>query len=761
MSVERGSSTIEVAAIQAPQDRYDVAILGGGLAGLTLAIQLKQTRPETSVLVLEKREGPAPLAAFKVGESTVPSGAHYFAEVVGMRDHLLNEQLRKCGLRFFLPHDGNRDITQRAEVGPATYPPHDNYQVDRGLFENKLAARARSLGAQIAQGARVREVTLGGDAHTIDFELFGNPARTSARWVVDAAGRAAFMKRKLGLSADCGHHINSSWFRLSGGLDLEDWGRNDPAWMGFMAQPGLRKFSTNHLLGEGYWVWLIPLSTGPISIGVCADPRYHPFDEMKDFESLLDWFRRHEPPLAASLENRLEDVEDFLRVQDFAYGVQQTYSPERWSLVGEAAAFADPFYSPGSDFICYGNTFTTDLVTRDLAGEDISERIDFYNDLYQRAFEHVVSRYRDTYPVFGNAGVCRNLLNWDLYSNHIGLVMLCIKNKLTDLEFMKSVDDDLNRLFRLNINMHKLFRDWNELEQLDASGIKFFPMVLQGLTGIVQEFPNDDALREQIRAHVRNSEAIAVNMFEEASRALAERPERDRPINPYVVGLDPERWEADGLFEGPGLSFEEAQRIVFPFDPAAMAAAGAGGPPPGFPPGGPPPGFPPGGPPPGFPPGGPPPGFPPGGPPPGFGGGPPPGFPPGGPPPGFPPGGPPPGFPPGGPPPGFPPGGPPPGFGGPPPGFPPGGPPPGFPPGGPPPGFPPGGPPPGFPPGSGPPPGFPPGGPPPGFPPGGPPPGFPPGGPPPGFPPGGGAPPEGQPDGPQPGTDEPPNEEES
>ena len=72
------------------------------LAGLTLAIELKRTRPETSVLVLEKREGPAPLAAFKVGESTVPSGAHYFRDVVGLRDHLTDKHLRKCGLRYWM-----------------------------------------------------------------------------------------------------------------------------------------------------------------------------------------------------------------------------------------------------------------------------------------------------------------------------------------------------------------------------------------------------------------------------------------------------------------------------------------------------------------------------------------------------------------------------------------------------------------------------------------------------------------------------------
>ena len=54
-----------------PADSYDVAILGGGLAGLTLGIQLKQARPETSIFIAEKRKGPAPEAAFKVGESTV------------------------------------------------------------------------------------------------------------------------------------------------------------------------------------------------------------------------------------------------------------------------------------------------------------------------------------------------------------------------------------------------------------------------------------------------------------------------------------------------------------------------------------------------------------------------------------------------------------------------------------------------------------------------------------------------------------------
>src|ERR1700761_2238801 len=97
---ERSASMAEMKAIRFPRDRYDVVIMGGGLAGLAMANQLMLARPQTSLLVFDKRADPAPEAAFKVGESSVEIGAHYYRSAVGMADHLDETQLRKPGLRF-------------------------------------------------------------------------------------------------------------------------------------------------------------------------------------------------------------------------------------------------------------------------------------------------------------------------------------------------------------------------------------------------------------------------------------------------------------------------------------------------------------------------------------------------------------------------------------------------------------------------------------------------------------------------------------
>ena len=54
---------------------YDVVVMGGGLAGLSLARQILRRRPETTVLVLERMAHPVPEAAHFSGRPLIAEQA--------------------------------------------------------------------------------------------------------------------------------------------------------------------------------------------------------------------------------------------------------------------------------------------------------------------------------------------------------------------------------------------------------------------------------------------------------------------------------------------------------------------------------------------------------------------------------------------------------------------------------------------------------------------------------------------------------------
>src|SRR3989441_10310629 len=93
-------------------DRYDVAVVGGGLAGASLARQLSLEAPAVRGLVVEKRAHPVPEAAFKDGEATVEIGAHYFRSILALEPRLRADQLQKLDLRYFFTHAATVSIAR-------------------------------------------------------------------------------------------------------------------------------------------------------------------------------------------------------------------------------------------------------------------------------------------------------------------------------------------------------------------------------------------------------------------------------------------------------------------------------------------------------------------------------------------------------------------------------------------------------------------------------------------------------------------------
>src|SRR5229473_6735876 len=88
--------------------QYDVAILGAGIAGLTLARQLLMYTDKRVVLLEKRSHVPPPHQ--KVGESNVQVQGYYLSKIMDLEDYLFREHLMKYNLRFYWKTPG-RDNT--------------------------------------------------------------------------------------------------------------------------------------------------------------------------------------------------------------------------------------------------------------------------------------------------------------------------------------------------------------------------------------------------------------------------------------------------------------------------------------------------------------------------------------------------------------------------------------------------------------------------------------------------------------------------
>jgi flavin-dependent dehydrogenase len=449
----------------APAD-HDLAIIGGGVAALTLALELRRTRPDTRILIIEPHEHPVPEITHTVGESTVEIAAQYLRDRLELADHLNTSQLRKMGLRMFFSHDGNTDIVQRMELGSSSFTPQVTYQIDRARLENELNRRCRSEGVDITSG-RVTSVELGlGDRpHTLSVQQGDATSSTTTRWVVDASGRNRALPRQLELKRANEHHCNAVWLRVATEIDIGQWS-DDAGWQARLVE-GDRAMSTNHLMGEGYWVWLIRLASGATSVGIVADPAFHSFNDFNTLAKAQSWLTEHEPQCAAVLAQHKHLIKDFRVMKNYSHGSTKVYdAQDRWCLTGDAGVFLDPLYSSGLDLVAIGNGLITDMISRELDGENVIARSSINDSLFRSLTDMWLNIYRNQYKLMGSAAVMAAKVIWDIafYWGFLGLMY-------SNGRFVSVADDPgvvphLEGLIELSNRMQLFFREWAAVESV-------------------------------------------------------------------------------------------------------------------------------------------------------------------------------------------------------------------------------------------------------------------------------------------------------
>ncbi len=293
-----------------PAVDFDVIVAGAGPAGSTASTLLAQQGHR--VLMIERCRHPR----FHIGESMLPFSTPLF-ERLGIKLEAHDYQ-RKDGAEFI--DEGTGQSVRFALNGQ--YQP---YQVERDRFDHMLAKNAVAQGVRLQQEETVRTVHVGETMVQVETDR----QRYTARYLVDATGRSAFMGRQsrsirriegLGCFALYTHYrVSSSQARAlfdSGDIKV--------------------------LMQDIGWIWVIPLANDRLSVGLVVRDRSA--TELRG----AALFERY---LAASplLQTLLHGAEAEARVRseaDFSFSNRQRYG-QRYACCGDAAGFLDPVFSSG------------------------------------------------------------------------------------------------------------------------------------------------------------------------------------------------------------------------------------------------------------------------------------------------------------------------------------------------------------------------------------------------------------------------------
>jgi flavin-dependent dehydrogenase len=540
------------------QDHYDVVIIGAGLAGLSLARQLLLQSDRVRILQIDKR-GQIPPAGQKVGEATVQCSGYYFSKVLELEEYLLREHYLKYNLRFYWKTAGQdnsrfESYSQSYIRGMSNVP---TYQLDRNKIEDELLRRnlatdrytfdlnAINLQIDLADADEV--------PHRVSYTVRGEPRAATARWVVDAAGRAHVLQKQQHLERKNPIRHGASFMWVDGLLNIEyltDSTNRQVRLNRQRSSTGHLPFwlATNHFCEEGLWWWTIPLQ-GKTSLGLVYDNRLIAPETVNDPKLLVQWVCEHFPCFARDLPTR--KILHWACYRDFSFDSARTIDRRRWALVGEAGRWTDPLYSPGGDLISIYNTLVADAILTAEQSE-LDAKVELYEQLQRAVYGAYVPSFAVSYDCLGDQEAYTLKYVWELTIYFAFYVFPLINDLFTDRRFVVSFLQRFSKLGRINVSLQTFlagYYHWKRAAREPHTEPIFFDFYDIGGLGVAEKTFYEvgvsvDEARDVLDRQLAN--AIELARFTAAHIYAAVLGDRAVVHNrAFVEGLDLERLAFD------------------------------------------------------------------------------------------------------------------------------------------------------------------------------------------------------------------------
>jgi FADH2 O2-dependent halogenase len=377
-------------------DRYDVAVLGAGMAGAMLGAVL--ARNGVNVLLIDAGAHPR----FAVGESTIPytsamtrivAERYQVPEIAPLAGfHGIHENVtpmcgRKQNFGFVYHTDGQPHDPQ--QINQLVVP--EWQRTETHLFRQDIDAYlfrvAVGYGAEPRTGTVIKDIDVDPGSGVLLRSDRGEEFR--ARYLVDASGYRSPVATAFGLREQptrARTHSRTLFTHMTGVTPFDD----APA-ASKHNQPSPWHHGTLHHVFNGGWLWVIPFDNHAgsrntlCSVGLTLDERAFPKPDMAPQQE-FDAFLRRFPDIGEQFTGA-KAVRPWVATDRLQYSATRTVG-DRYCLTAHAAGFIDALYSRGlTNTLEVVNSLAWRLIEASRDGDWSVQRFSYIDQLQQGLFD--------------------------------------------------------------------------------------------------------------------------------------------------------------------------------------------------------------------------------------------------------------------------------------------------------------------------------------------------------------------------------------